>query len=253
MDKKLISRRFSKAVQTYTREANAQQRIASHMTGLLRSHMPSRPPIRHIVEFGCGTGIYSQMLLRQYRPETITLNDLCPDMLEYCRQNIRYQVGLLPGDAENIEFPHHTDLITSCSALQWFEHPARFFRRCLPFLRPDGILAFSTFGPDNLQEVRHITGQGLAYPTLNYLTRELSSDYDICHAEEEHFSYSFDHPMQVLEHLKKTGVTGISSQPWTRQDLRYFCDAYQQSFSRPDHTVTLTYHPIYIIAKKRNL
>ena len=62
-----------------------------------------------------------------------------------------------------------TDLITSCSTLQWFADTERFFTRCHRFLSDGGILAFSTFGKRNMQEIHTLTGHGLEYFSLEEL------------------------------------------------------------------------------------
>ena len=76
MNKTIIAERFSKAISTYPREANVQRQIADKMIRLLQKHIPS--PCPKVIEFGCGTGIYSRMLLRTLRPEELLLNDLFP-------------------------------------------------------------------------------------------------------------------------------------------------------------------------------
>lgn len=57
MNKRLIAERFSKAITTYPKEANVQRQIAGKMIRLLTEHIPS--PCSKVIEFGCGTGIYS--------------------------------------------------------------------------------------------------------------------------------------------------------------------------------------------------
>jgi len=56
--------------------------------------------------------------------------------------------------------------------------------------------------------------------------------------------------------LKQTGVTGISGtssqQLRTRRDLQLFSERYTQEFTQGT-SVSLTYHPIYIIAKKKKV
>ena len=225
MDKQLISKRFSKAIATYPQEANVQRQIADKMIHLLTKHISF--PCSKVIEFGCGTGIYSRMLLQALRPEELFLNDLCPEM-KYCCEDIlrKEQVSFLPGDAEIVPFPTGSTLITSCSALQWFESPENFFKRCNALLNKQGYFAFSTFGKD------------------------------ILHSEEELISLSFDNPIKVLYHLKQTGVTGVtgtsSQQLRTRRDLQLFSERYTQEFTQGT-SVSLTYHPIYIIAKKKKV
>ena len=111
MDKQLISKRFSKAIATYPQEANVQRQIADKMIHLLTKHISF--PCSKVIEFGCGTGIYSRMLLQALRPEELFLNDLCPEM-KYCCEDIlrKEQVSFLPGDAEIVPFPTGSTLIT---------------------------------------------------------------------------------------------------------------------------------------------
>ena len=80
----------------------------------------------------------------------------------------------VPGDAEAIDFPGETDLITSCSTLQWFNDPGAFFTRCHQALVADGLLAFSTFGTTNMHEIRQLTGHGLDYLSVEELQALLS-------------------------------------------------------------------------------
>ena len=91
MNKRLIAERFSKAITTYPKEANVQRQIAGKMIRLLTEHIPS--PCSKVIEFGCGTGIYSRMLLQALRPEELLLNDLCPDM-KYCCEDLLKKKGL---------------------------------------------------------------------------------------------------------------------------------------------------------------
>lgn len=280
MNKRLIAERFSKAITTYSKEANVQRQIADKMIRLLAKHISS--PCSKVIEFGCGTGIYSRMLLQTLRPEELLLNDLCPDM-KYCCEDLlmKKQVSFLPGDAETVSFPTESTLITSCSALQWFESPENFFERCNTLLNNQGYFAFSTFGKENMKEIRELTGNGLPYRSREELEVALSPHFDILYSEEELIPLSFEDPIKVLYHLKQTGVNGLSTQSspagkqendwcssednsknnfknnlpqqqWTRRDLQLFCERYTQEFTQGT-SVSLTYHPIYIIAKKKKV
>lgn len=268
MNKQLIAERFSKAIATYPHEANVQRRIADKMIHLLTKYIPS--PCPKVIEFGCGTGIYSRMLLRALCPEELLLNDLCPEMKVCCEDILKEkEVSFLPGDAESVHFPDESALITSCSALQWFESPENFFRRCNALLEKQGYFAFSTFGKENMKEIRELTGNGLSYRSREELEDALSLHFDILHSEEELIPLSFEDPMKVLYHLKQTGVNGLSTsvtqsstftkqennvpgQIRSRRDLLQFCERYTQEFTQGT-TVSLTYHPIYIIAKKKEV
>lgn len=321
IDKALVARRFAHARDTYGSEARVQQQVAEKMLRLLTAHacisaaapdgngdrqQPRNAALsfRHIAEFGCGTGCYSRLLLRTLQPETLLLNDLCPEMEEcihdlltgggrlprtpqagnasgvlydadvelygaetpsenakvpsenakaplYGSSPATTAVSFLPCDAETLDFPQGTDLITSCSTLQWFADTERFFARCHHFLSDGGILAFSTFGKKNMREIHTLTGHGLEYLSLDNLKVLLSPRFEILYAEEEIVSLSFGTPLEVLRHLKQTGVTGTEKRVWTRGRLQSFCDEYIRMCGNDDRSVSLTYHPIYVIARKR--
>ena len=250
MNKQLIAERFTKAIATYPQEANVQRQIADKMIHLLTEHLPS--PCPKVIEFGCGTGVYSRMLLRTLRPEELLLNDLCPEM-RYCCEDLlkEKQVSFLSGDAETIPFPDKSTLITSCSALQWFESPENFFKRCNTLLHSQGYFAFSTFGKKNMREIHTLTGHGLEYLSLDNLKVLLFPRFEILYAEEEIVSLSFGTPLEVLQHLRQTGVTGTEKKVWTRGRLQSFCEEYIRMYGKDDRSVSLTYHPIYVIARKR--
>lgn len=272
IDKTLVAKRFAHARNTYGREARVQQQVAEKMLRLLMEHTgkhsaapnstgntlscpESISPFRKVAEFGCGTGCYSRLLLHTLQPESLLLNDLCPEMEEcikdICDRDNKGRVKFMPCDAETLEFPQETDLITSCSTLQWFNDPEAFFLRCHHALAKDGILAFSTFGTENMHQIRRLTGHGLDYLPAKRLQQLLAPHFDVLHAEEEIVSLSFTTPQAVLKHLKQTGVTGTEKRIWTRGRLQRFCEEYIRQFTDADGNVTLTYHPIYIIAKNK--
>jgi malonyl-CoA O-methyltransferase/biotin synthesis protein BioG len=255
MDKLLIARRFARARNSYPHEARVQQQMAEKMLRLLLAHTPA-DRLRRVVEFGCGTGSYSRLLQDALHPDSLLLNDLCPEMEECVAPLLAAGGGatrFVAGDAERLPLPAGTDLITSCSTLQWFDHPERFFRRCHHSLGAGGYLAFSTFGCRNMQEVRAVTGNGLDYLPVEALTAMLAPRYTLLHAEEETVILAFPTPLDVLRHLQQTGVTGTGNSVWTRGRLQQFADRYTLRFGNPaTGSVSLTYHPIYIIAQKKS-
>ena len=249
MDKELIRRRFMRGRRTYDSQAEAQHRIAGKMAGLIARYVPHLSQ-RKVVEVGCGTGVFTRQLLRVAQPDSLWLNDLCPEMKDCLADILGEKVSFHPGDAERLLFPSGQGLIASCSAVQWFVSPELFFQRCADFLTADGYFSFSTFGKQNLHEIAALTGNSLTYKSLKELKEALGRHYQVVYACEELIHLSFSSPVEVLRHLQQTGVTGIVRHSWTKGKLLDFCQRYKASYSQPDHKVGLTYHPIYIIAKK---
>jgi biotin biosynthesis protein BioC len=249
-DKQRISSRFSKAASSYHSAAIAQHKIAKKMINLMQGIIQIRP--HKVLEIGCGTGLFTRLILQHFKPEQMVLNDLSPAMRSEVMDILTSPHIFICADAEFYTFPNDLPLITSCSTIQWFNDLPAFFQKCTAALSDAGILAFTTFGKDNLYEINTITHAGLTYRSKSEIIAELSTlNYEILVAQEEQLKLYFESPMQVLAHLKQTGVTGIKNYQWTSQKLQAFCDKYS-FFYGTEKGVSLTYHPIYIVAKKNN-
>ncbi len=253
MDKSLLVSRFSKAIETYDDDAKIQQEVALQMLDLLCPYCCSK--IHKAVEIGCGTGFYSRLIANTFQPEIFILNDICHTMETMCNDIFsRENYTFIEGDAEVWDLPPNIDLLTSCSTFQWFQHPARFFQKAYEKMNQNGIFAFSTYGNKNLDEVATLTGNALPYNTLDELSEMLhNADFSIILAKEEIRTLVFKTPLDVLYHMKRTGINGVSSVAWTKETVRRFSEEYMDQFSNKNNEVILTYHPIYFIAKKQNV
>ena len=124
------------------------------------------------------------------------------NLLEHALKNpIPLVIGTTGLNAEQMDFPGNQGLIASCSAVQWFDSPERFFRRCSDLLTDNGYFSFSTFGKQNLCEVASITGNALEYRSLEELKDTLRPHYELLHVSEELIHLSFPSPLDVLKHL----------------------------------------------------
>lgn len=250
MDKALIRRRFAKAVGTYLHRADVQRQVACHMADVIGQYIPPNMR-RKVLEVGCGTGMFTRAYIDRGAPEDLLLNDICPEVKPYLSDLLSdARIRFAAGDAESLDFPKGQGMIVSCSAIQWFDHPIRFLSGCRRLLADGGYLAFSTFGPDNVREVASLTSDSLSYRSLEEWKELLSGEYRIVYSGEERVSLSFGSPLEVLKHLKATGVTGISARSWTKGELERFCSRYNDLYGTPEGTVPLTYHPVYLICKK---
>lgn len=250
IDRERIQHRFTRALTSYDSQADAQHRISRKLASLLPG--PVGGDYGRILEIGCGTGGFTRSLIRQCKAEEWVLNDLC----EGCREKVsKLFQDCLPrfimGDAEAIPFPGKFDLIASASAFQWMKEPEKFLGKLARLLEPHGTLLFSTFAPGNLSEIKELTGKGLFYPTAVELAGWLSAGFDLRHCEEEIIRLTFNSPLDVLKHLKATGVTATGNGLWTKGMQASFCNRYREQFPAANNQVTLTYRPLYVVAIKK--
>nr|WP_217487657.1 malonyl-ACP O-methyltransferase BioC [Acinetobacter oleivorans] len=245
MNKNLVAQRFAKAGQSYSEHAIVQKQICQNLTSLLQQFCPSK--MLRVFEIGCGSGNLTHLITASFQIEELILNDLYADV----QQHFNHQENLkwLIGDIETLEFPQQLDMIVSGSALQWMQDLPLLLKHSNGALVDQGWLCFSTFGYQNLMEIKELTGQGLSYWSVENWNRALTqAGFEILHLSESETQLYFDSPKAVLQHLKATGVTATAQHRWTKQTLQQF----YQDYDRFKHAegYSLTYHPIYCIARR---
>ena len=112
------------------------------------------------------------------------------------------------------------------------------------------FFVFSTFGPDNLKQVRKATGKSLKYYDLESNKHELSKYFKILDVHEERISLNFDSSLEILTHIKKTGVNALSRDNWTRKSVKEIMQNIEQVCKNGEQ-LEVTYHPLYFILKKK--
>jgi len=250
VDKDLLRQQFRRAAASYERQAVIQQRAAERLLDLL-AEQSGRPPQR-VLEIGCGTGLLTRSLVTRFSSiRELLLNDLVPDFAD--RMDI---AGLgpavlpLPGDIEELPLPGSFDLIVSSSTLHWLHDLDRLLDKLAVSLRPGGLLAFSLYGPENLREIRALTGIGLRCRSLAEIAASLSQRLTLLHSSGEVEMLRFASPQDALRHLRQTGVNALSRSPWSRTRLEQFCAEYRRRFSTDDGGVAFSYHPLYLVARR---
>ena len=247
IDKALVAQRFAKAGQSYIEQAVVQKQISAQLFEYLKMYCPQSLP--SVLEIGCGSGNLTHLFHSYFQVDQLFLNDLYADVDQHFStiQNIAWLIG----DIEQLTLPQSLDAVISSSALQWMTDLPTLLHRIHDALKPNAYFGFSTFGSDNLTEIKQLTGQGLNYISLEFLKRQLEQqNFEVLFIEQEVKQIYFDHPKSVLQHLKATGVTATAkSHRWTKQSLQQFYSDYQQFYD--EQGFRLTYHPIYVIARRK--
>ena len=246
INKDLIAKRFAKAGQSYLEHAVVQKQISAQLFEYLKTYCPKT--FDSVLEIGCGSGNLTHLFQSYFQLEQLFLNDLYPDVAQHFSdaQHIHWLIG----DIEQLTLPTSLDAVISSSVLQWMTDLPTLLQRIHFALKPNAYLGFSTFGPENLMEIKQLTGQGLNYDSAEILQQQLEQQgFEILLIEQQQKRLYFDHPKLILQHLKATGVTATAqAHRWTKQSLQQFYLDYQKF--KNEQGFHLTYHPIYVIARR---
>ncbi|RMG30606.1 MAG: malonyl-[acyl-carrier protein] O-methyltransferase BioC [Gammaproteobacteria bacterium] len=159
LDRHAVRRAFARAAATYDAHDFLQREIAGRL--LERLDWVSGLAVESVLDAGCGTGRVARRLQRRYPRARVLGLDLAEPMLQRARDGTpprrpwRRVPHWLAGTIEALPLADGTlDLVVSNLALQWCDPPDRALAEFRRVLRPGGMLFFSTFGPETLQELR---------------------------------------------------------------------------------------------------
>ena len=239
---KLIKTQFKKSLDTYNQNALVQKIMAEK---LIEELTKIKKDFTNILELGSGAGLLTKELVKKINFQTYSANDLVeksknfvndiiPNMTFYC------------GNAQKIKPSKKMDLIISNAMFQWFNDLDKISLIYKNILNSDGILAFSTFSKENFKEIKNLTGLSLEYKSLDEITKIFEKNYKILHSEEFTYKMNFSNPLELLAHMKNTGVNSLTAKHWTFKEVKEFCDNYKNTYPE----ITLTYSPIIFICQK---
>ena len=239
---KSVKSHFEKTMGKYDANAVVQKFLAEILTAETAS---VRDSYGKILELGCGTGLLTREIKEKIRFDSYTANDLSEKSKKYL-DKILPDYDFICGNAARIAPNSTFDLIISNAMFQWFSNLDEVVNRYRNLLNKDGILAFTTFSPDNFPELKKVTGLSLKYKTDEELKEVLEKNYKILKMETFSKTLEFKTPLELLYHLKNTGVNSLGNTGWNFSDVKSFCENYMKTFEK----VTLTYAPILVIGRK---
>jgi malonyl-CoA O-methyltransferase len=154
IDKQQARRAFERAAAAYDEVAVLQRETAQRMLERL-DYIRHEPMV--ILDVGSGTGEATQALSRRFKQARTIALDFALPMLQRARRRGSWlrRPRCVCADAERLPLAERSvDLVFSNATLQWCNDLEGTFREFLRVMRPDGLLLFSTFGPDTLKELR---------------------------------------------------------------------------------------------------
>ncbi|CAG0972604.1 malonyl-CoA O-methyltransferase [Methylophilaceae bacterium] len=218
IDKTRVRASFDRAAATYDDAAVLQAEVRQRM--FQRLDLVRIAP-QWVLDAGCGTGHACPALNRRFPGSHIVALDIALGMLSRARRRQGLVQRVLSGrqagvcaDIERLPFADRSlDLIWSNLAIQWCNDLDAAFGEAQRVLKAEGLLMFSTFGPDTLRELRQAAA---ADPGHVHVSRFIDM-HDIGDAlvragfsapvlDVERFVLTYDDVMGVMRDLKAIGA-----------------------------------------------
>jgi malonyl-ACP O-methyltransferase BioC len=247
INKELIRKRFQRSLTTYSQHASVQRNMAEKLVNYLSDNAGSK--FDNIFEIGCGTGNLTNYIINNLSFQSFITNDIVDDAKNHI-QTFSDKISFLSGDVELIELPKNQDLIISNASFQWIFNMPEFLKKLHACLNTGGILAFTSFSPNNFQEISALTGCKLNYFSRDKYLSAISDILEPIYYTDELIALEFKDPLEVLSHIKQIGVNSLNQGFWTRKRLSEFRINYIKHFSSNDK-VKLTYCPEYYIFRAK--
>ena len=265
IDKSRVRQAFGQAAMQYDAHAVLQAQIREEM--LSRLDLVSLKP-ESILDAGCGTGLGSVALRKRYPNAQILSMDFALPMLKATQQHLRTsnlleqitslfkpkKQHLLCADIEALPLADQTQqLIWSNVAIQWCNQLDQVFEHFYRVLQPEGLLMFSTFGPDTLKELR------AAMPHQHTSVSRFIDMHDIGDAlvragfqapvlDVERYTLTYDSVPDVMRDLKNIGANnataGRAKGLKGRGFMRALAENYAQ-FQQADGKFPATFEVVY--------
>jgi malonyl-CoA O-methyltransferase len=254
LDRQQARRAFERAAGSYDAAASLQQEIGSRL--LERMDMVRLQPGR-ILDLGAGTGFFSAELQQRYPDAGVLAFDLALNMLRRTRGRgmDADRLQCVCGDGERLPFADDSfDFIFSNLMLQWCLDLERVFTELRRVLAPGGLLMFTTFGPDTLQELRASWSAADGYTHVNVFP-DMHDVGDVLLGtrwaepvmDTERITVTYRELLTLMQDLKHIGAHNITAgRPrglTGRQRLAQVTEAYEAY--RRDGVLPASYEVVY--------
>lgn len=253
--KKDIKASFNKAASTYDSAAFFQNEVADRLLERL-NYIKLNPAV--ILDLGAGTGYSIKKLEQRYKKAKLIALDLAENMLHHAKQEKKWfdRKRFICSDAESLPFKNESvDLIFSNLMLHWCNNIPQAIAEIHRILKPDGLLLFSTLGPDTLFELRESwqkVDQEIhvhSFSDMHLLGDELQrSQFKDPVMDMEYITVHYNDVKKIFLDLKDLGTQNIATQRVRgltgKKKFDRFVHFYEQ-LRNEEGFIPLTYEVVY--------
>ena len=167
LDTNRVRRAFDRASATFDQTAAVHGEIRQRLIERL-DVIRMQPAV--VLDLGAGTGQGTSELKRRFSSAEVIALDLSARMLAVAgnRSRLFRRFARVAADAQRLPLRNGSvDLIFSNLMLHWMAHPDAAIAESRRILRPDGLLTFTSLGPDTLRELRSAWGNAGEQPHVH--------------------------------------------------------------------------------------
>lgn len=214
-DRRQLRRSFGRAARQYSEVAALQREVESRLLEQL-DYLDDRQPAR-VLDLGSGPGRAAGAMKKRWPKAEVIAFDAALPMLREVPKHTRFwrPVRRVCGDVTQLPFADQcADVLFSSLCLQWVEDLPAVLSEFRRVLRPDGLLLFSTFGPDTLAELREAyQAVGEVPPVSPFAAIQQVGDALIAAGfrdpvlDRDHFTLTYPDLRALMQELRAIGAT----------------------------------------------
>ena len=254
MDKRVVTKNFSKFANSYDEHTPVQRRCSERLVELIREDR-----FLNILEIGCGTGSHTALLSEYFKDSSITAIDVSPGMVDIAKKKINDpRINFLVRDGEDLDFDHRHDLITSNASFQWFQDIGKTMESISNRLSPGGKLCFSMYGPQTFCELKDVlsfhfgsrrwlsSSKFISRDDLEVVLKRYFKKFEIM---EEKYEANFFSLWEFLKNVQSSGTRGEG----LGKDLylgKYMINEMEKTYVEKFGGITATHHVFFCVAEK---
>lgn len=187
---------FGGAANDYEAAADVQAIAAQNLTEM----MPD--DAKDILEVGCGTGLFTQYLVKRYPEARLTITDISPQMIKAAQRKIDHadiEWRVMDGEQSDIENRQY-DVIVANMVFQWFVDREAALSKLEKLLKPGGVILYTQPGVKSFVEWRAMLG------SLDLMDGLLEFKNPPNMIKQEFYEIEYGSALNFLKYMKEIGA-----------------------------------------------